>query len=452
VAHRVAAPGEVLLPDTPVELTSTRTGGELHVQGPDGGVPVAPTARLEHRGFDVEVGLVPRFRLPRFRWGQGDVALPVLMLASALFVAQLTLLQAVYVATNGGAGGFEPTPEYLARLLRGDHAGEAEGVIARLERPRPAGEPIDGFYLPAGHAGPPSEAGGGRNVGDRVRIGNPDPAPGGAEPAPPVGPGGELDVVVPNLDAAQDGLADADLAAEQDAGDRQPIAVEVTEGWGLSDWYDTQDAREDAKEIEQQLELARRILAIDPDDPNALMVRSYYEYLAMDYTAARRTYDRFRTLYPEDPAGWNNLALTYKREGDYVKEEELYRVALSLAPDDDHALVNLALCLGHQGRFEEAWAVLDKLEHLRPGDPYADLHRAKVSASQGKREQAYRYLQRSLASMRKLDTLHNIEFRQDIRLDPSFETMREEERFRKLLLRYYGDQPGGWWQRLGGGQ
>lgn len=47
--------------------------------------------------------------------------------------------------------------------------------------------------------------------------------------------------------------------------------------------------------------------------------------------------------------------------------------------------------------------------------------------------------------MRKLDTLHNIEYQQDIRVDPAFAALREEQRFRNLLLRFYGDKPGGWW-------
>ena len=41
--------------------------------------------------------------------------------------------------------------------------------------------------------------------------------------------------------------------------------------------------------------------------------------------------------------------------------------------------------------------------------------------------------------MQALDTLHHIEFRQDIRLDPSFAKLRETRRFRAILLKYYGD-------------
>jgi hypothetical protein len=47
--------------------------------------------------------------------------------------------------------------------------------------------------------------------------------------------------------------------------------------------------------------------------------------------------------------------------------------------------------------------------------------------------------------MRKLDTLHNIEYQQDIRVDPAFEKMRETARFKSLLTKHYGHREGGWW-------
>ncbi len=450
IAQRVAEPGERLLPDTPVDLIAAEDRKALAVLGSAGRTEVTPDGpvHVQSGDFAVDIQSVRRFRLPRFAFDQGFVVLPYLATATMLLVAQFAFLSLAMQAAAGGGGGFEPSAEYLARLLRGDTDGESTGVIARMDQARPAGEKIEGFYLPSGHAGPPTKAGGGANVGRAVRIGN--PTKGGAPAAAPApGPGGDQEVISPAADASADGVADADeLEDPSEEVTDQPVAVHVTEGWGLSDWYDTEDAREDAKEIEQALKLAHRILKIDPDNPAALSVRSYYEYLAMDYPAATRTYEKLREAVPEDPAAWNNLALVYKRTGDYQTEEQLYRVALSLAPDDEHALVNLALCLGHQGRFDEAWAIMQKLDRINPDDPYADLHRAKISAAQGKREQAYRYLQKSLAGMRKLDTLHNIEFRQDIRLDVALEDMRHEERFRKLLTRYYGDQPEGWWQKL----
>ena len=100
---------------------------------------------------------------------------------------------------------------------------------------------------------------------------------------------------------------------------------------------------------------------------------------------------------------------------------------------------NLAVNLAHQKRFDEALAVMKQLETLDPGEPYAELHRAKIHAEMGNDEEAYRYLRSSLEGMAKLDTLHHIEFRQDIRLDPSFAKLRETRRFRAILLEFYGE-------------
>ena len=83
-----------------------------------------------------------------------------------------------------------------------------------------------------------------------------------------------------------------------------------------------------------------------------------------------------------------------------------------------------------------------QLEVLDPGDPYADLHRAKIYAEMRDDERAYEYLEKALEGMKALDTLHHIEFRQDIRVDPSFARLRQSHRFRGILVRYYGkDSP-----------
>ena len=448
--NRVATgPGEVV-PDYTLGLTAAASGDGYVVQGPDGPIHVGRggATSVRHGALDVELGMIPRFRLPRFGPGSIDPTLPVLVLAVGLFLAQVSLLFHLYVQASAG-GGFEPSPEYLARLLREDYAGAEKGLIAR-PTPRPqAGDPIESFYLQPGHAGPITRAGGGKNVGPERKIGDPDAKPAApAAPAPVAGAAADQLAATPEpvaSDAAD--AVDAEADAEADAEDA-PIAVEPNEGWGFTDWYDTADARQDAEQIRRELDLAQQLLKLDPTDPVGLQIRAYYEYLAMDYKAARRTYETFTQLYPDEGSGWNNLALTYKRTAEYAEEEKYYRIALSLEPEDDAPLNNLAVNLAHQGRFEEAIQIMDRLEKIIPGDPYADLHRAKIYAAWGKEEKSYKYLQKSLSAMRKLDTLHNIEFRQDIRLDPAFETMRHEKRFTDLLMRYYGDRPEGWWQKM----
>ena len=57
----------------------------------------------------------------------------------------------------------------------------------------------------------------------------------------------------------------------------------------------------------------------------------------------------------------------------------------------------------------------------------------------GKRKKALRHLETALANVGELDTLHHIEFRQDIRIDPAFAPLRDQARFKRLLEGQYGD-------------
>jgi tetratricopeptide (TPR) repeat protein len=143
-------------------------------------------------------------------------------------------------------------------------------------------------------------------------------------------------------------------------------------------------------------------------------------------------------LYPEMSGGYNNKALVYKRRGEYAKEEGLYRLALAIDPGDPTALNNLAVCLAHQGRFGEAMRVMDEVERQLPDDAYTWLHRAKILAAKGDDEAALAQLRRALDGIRKLDLMHHIEFRQDLRLDPAFVRLRKDERFFALLEEFYG--------------
>ncbi|MEO0605238.1 MAG: tetratricopeptide repeat protein, partial [Myxococcota bacterium] len=179
-------------------------------------------------------------------------------------------------------------------------------------------------------------------------------------------------------------------------------------------------------------------LAIDPEDPVALSLLSYYQYLAQDYDGATETYDKIIEQFPEQSNGYNNKALIYKRRAEYQKEEALYRIALSIEPGDDIVMNNLAVNLAHQGRFDEALAIMAQLAEIVPGDAYANLHRSKIYAEMGDDEQAYFYLREALKGFETMDTLHRIEFRQDIRLDPSFAQLREQRRFRSILAEFFG--------------
>ncbi|MBM4366400.1 MAG: tetratricopeptide repeat protein [Deltaproteobacteria bacterium] len=446
IADGVLAAGEAVREGVPVPVEALREGRDFTLRAADASTVVDhdTTTEIKAGVVSITARVIRRFRLVRWVSEQAHLVLPLIMMAVTVFTMQVAfLLSLITGATDGGATRPEPSPEYLARLLNEDYAGAEEGAWARHEDRAPSETKVESYYLQPGSKGKVDEAGGGQVVGAEPRSGDPRPrkAP---EASIAVEELGQTEELVPQEEPEIEELADP-LDSAKGEQEEHKQTVEVTEGWGLSDWYDTEDARRDAKEIERQLKLADQLLRLDPDDVYGLSIRAYYEYLAMDWPAAEATYDRLLQLDGASGAHWNNLALIYKRKGEFEKEEELYRVSLMMEPDEPNTYNNLAVCLAHQGRFDEALAIMDELERSLPDDAYADLHRAKIYAAKGEKETAYRFLRKSLAGMRKLDTLHNIEYQQDIRVDPAFKEMREEERFKKLLMRFYGNRPGGWW-------
>lgn len=431
-------------------------------RGEEAGLTLDEEVRYRVGPVEVSLRLAPTRWLRRtapFAWG-ASLSWFVLLMSVSLLVEQGGVLYRhrcdwfgldCAMETNAGPG-FDA--QLIARLANQETGGNVDRRKVYVPDPRLDDVKLPSEYLPAGDDGPKTEMGGAkrvasepvRKVGSRARRSSER-----AEARPAV----EETVTAPQGTPLPSSIReDASKTAPEELGlDEQAEAQDPGEGeraeevlgWGLRDWMDAQDPRQ-REELERELmkELARQRLRIDPEDPWALSLTAYYQYLNEDYQGATETYDRLLAVEPESPAVYNNKALVYKRQHRYEEEEGLYRVALSLDPDDRTALNNLAVNLAHQGRYDEALAVMDQVDLLRvqegePYDPYADLHRAKIHAARGDDEQALAYLRAALEGMENLDTLHHIEFRQDIRLDPVFDKLRRDARFRGILSTYYGE-------------
>ena len=411
---------------------------------------LAPGDRLSWQGeggLSAELDLVPWRPARRFLFENGgDIALFTLVLALSVGIGQANLLLEFLFppAVAAGGGGAEITPEIIARLLTKDVDGVEEGVIEQAERPE-AEQGAEHRFMPAGdEKGDLRRVGGGKAVGPVVNryeaeeaeeddglaeveepkpAGEAPPAP-GTEEAPPPALVGEPKT--------------ADAPKESPGGNGDPVDRFI--GWGFRDWFDVKDARgETERALARRLEVARGRLKLDPEDPEALNVVGFYSYLGENYELTRGVYERMIELYPEDGAGYNNLSLVYKRMGNYTEEEALLRKALSLDADNTSSLNNLGVNLAHQGRFDEALAVMDHLDEIDPGDPWVDLYRAHIYAAMGKEEKAYHHLKLAMEGVKKLETMHHIEFRQDIRVDPVFDDMRKDPRMQRLLRQFYGE-------------
>ncbi len=402
--------------------------GELHV------IPDESSLELEFGDLTLTLRPVRHFflsrELPADMMAFGMVALCMVLGASIqMLVSTPAQTQSVQL---------QESPELIARLLAQDYEGVENGNP--VKEPDFAPQYTD-FFLPAG------------DKGDFETM-----HPGAQEPKAAQD---EANSPKQKLSAqeARSELPEALSEAEQDAGpkaaeERLPdgetldgaddkAAKETAseaedEGWGFKDQLPAEQA--EAQRVAEELAQAEEALRLDPNSPWALAQVARYQYLSEDMQGARRTYERYIEVRPESASGYNNLGLVYKRLGDFEKEEQLYRQALGIEPDDTAAMNNLAVNLAHQQRYEEALSLMDQVEVLEPGQPYAQLHRAKIYAAMDKPERALISLDRALAGMAALDTLHHIEFRQDIRVDPALDPLRERAAFTALLVQYYGEE------------
>jgi tetratricopeptide (TPR) repeat protein len=374
----------------------------------------------------------------------GDVALLVLMLTLMVGVGQLNTLFAMIVGERVvSTSALAPSPELIARLLRQEFGGEDRGQVAVVQRPdMPRKAPS--YFMPAGSTGPMEHIGGGKKAGPvSRRTSSSDSENSHQSKAISTDqhfPTGErianIEDLLPQLPLA----AKAVQRPESKTRKSMSTAMERFVGWGFRDWLNVAEIPASEKSnMERRLQVAQGILRIDPDDPFSVLTVASYAYLSENYTLCREMYGRYLKLFPADAAGWNNLALTYKRTREYHHEEDLYRLALVLEPDNFFTKNNLAVNLAHQGRFDEANSLMNDVRMHPDQRPYADLHMAKIAASQGKDRRAYRFLKQALAQVQHLNTSHHIEFRQDIRVDPSFDRIRSHPKFRRLLFEAYGD-------------
>lgn len=379
----------------------------------------------------------------------GDIALVVVILTLYVGMAQARLFVGMAPQTASAPPSHSMSPELIARLLQKDLDGEEEGWSEPTQRPDHERQ-NQGVYMPAGNTGPMTRAGGGSEQGeDPVRGPQPEEQEPALEPAVVDAPDDQaLALASPPETAAELELTDLSEPASLAETAQDPQTLEASRpldpverfiGWGFKDWLDSSPQRETLDpRVERHLMLARARLRLDPDDYGALQMVGHYAYLAENAELSQATFRRLTEKYPDDSAGFNNLALTYKRTQEWTQEEALYRKALQLEPDDPVVLNNLAVNLAHQGRFEEALGLMELLEEIDPDDPYSDLHRAKVYAAMGRKDRAFKYLKRALDGVERLDTLHHIEFRQDLRLEPLLAELRTEPRYERLLQKVYG--------------
>lgn len=123
----------------------------------------------------------------------------------------------------------------------------------------------------------------------------------------------------------------------------------------------------DAGDLATAQALYERVLAQDPEQPDALHFLGVLRHQQGDSDAALALVGRALERLPAHAGVHNNLGNIHKERGDPVAAEACYRRAIALMPAHIDAIGNLAVVLEVQGRLDDAFNAYGLLLHAAPG-------------------------------------------------------------------------------------
>jgi tetratricopeptide (TPR) repeat protein len=121
-----------------------------------------------------------------------------------------------------------------------------------------------------------------------------------------------------------------------------------------------------------------QMLRLRPADPYALASRGHVQAQLNLTQEAIVSLRQLTTAWPQQAAGWFNLAYVLQQAGRHDEAGPAFECAVSLDPRLDRAWYGLALVRIEQRRFEEAAEALQRNTELQPLGPYGWYRLAQV--------------------------------------------------------------------------
>jgi tetratricopeptide (TPR) repeat protein len=144
------------------------------------------------------------------------------------------------------------------------------------------------------------------------------------------------------------------------------------------------------------------------------------------YEAAIASYDKALQFKPDKHEAWNNRGYALGQLGQYEAAIASYDKALQLNPDPPETWIQRGIVLFYLGDYEAAIASHDKVLQLKPDHPEAWYQKACCYAKQTKLELA-------LENLKKALEYSTDEYREMVKIDPNFDSIRDNERFQALI-------------------
>jgi serine/threonine protein kinase/tetratricopeptide (TPR) repeat protein len=238
---------------------------------------------------------------------------------------------------------------------------------------------------------------------------------------------------------------------------------------GLSsvEGYYYRDIKSDPAHLLRAEQLAKQSLAIDPQLAEAHVAMGRVLGAKFRYAEAAAESRLATQEEPDNTSGWDLLswALTYQIPPEPVEAEKAARTTIRLNPSFAYAYYHLGRALYEQGRFQEAMAAFDRCEEVAGNSAGADLGRAQALGAQKHYIEALALMQRrerqtevdkywlsvfyagngdKEKSLQTLQQSFDLGFRDTaaINAEPAFAPLRDDPRFKQLLLHMQSNTSG----------
>jgi len=143
--------------------------------------------------------------------------------------------------------------------------------------------------------------------------------------------------------------------------------------------------------------LCRKILSVQPDDPNVLNLLGLIAHQSGQNEMAITLMSRAIRNDPENPLLYNNLGAVFHASGKYPEAITSFKRAIHLKPDHADAYNNMGLVFQEQGKANEAISCYREALQLRVNYPEAHYNLGNVLKSCGKSAEAIQWYQKAVA-------------------------------------------------------
>ncbi len=150
--------------------------------------------------------------------------------------------------------------------------------------------------------------------------------------------------------------------------DKANAAPNDVDAWKAVAQVQARAAEIDPSYAAAALESYKHVLALAPDDDDAIRGLGNVYYDQQQFPQASEQYEAYVKKHPDDPSVKTDLATTYLYQRQFDRAVALYHAVLEKNPDFMQAHFNLGLALEAMGKHDEALAALAKARELAPDD------------------------------------------------------------------------------------